>query len=133
MDVVISILGAVVPVVVVFFVWVNLKEPLKAFLGRHLEESLASLGTFFTGVLIFFSAVRLSAGSLYGLRAGIGSFLRGVIGPGIEACGDVLLALRWLAQVAALFVIAYALLGKRAARPDAEAAQAGPGTAEGGQ
>lgn len=86
MQTIICILGAASPLVVVFFVWAGIRVPLK----RFLKEYLANLASLFVCLVTLFYAVRLSVESLAGLRAGIGRFVSGVVGPGLGTCDSII-------------------------------------------
>ena len=90
MQTIICILGAASPLVVVFFVWTGIRAPLKRFLKEYLDESLANLASLFVCLVTLFYAVRLSVESLAGLRAGIGRFVSGVVGPGLGTCDSII-------------------------------------------
>ncbi len=110
MQTVICILGAVVPLVVVALIWAVIHAPLKRFLTHYFNESLASLAELFVYLVVLFYAVRLSVESLAGLRAGIGRFVSGVVGPGLSTCESAISLMMWVVNMAALFFIGRAIL-----------------------
>ena len=120
MQTIICLVGAIVPFVVALVICACLRAPLGRFLRQYLDESVANMAFLFICLVALFYAVRVSADSLAGLRAGIGRFVSGVVGPGLSACDSILSFLMGVLNVVALLSIGHAILksGVFAPRPD---------------
>jgi hypothetical protein len=123
MQTLVNLVGAVLPFVLVFLVLANIKRPVKEFLVKYVDESLAQMGVFFISVVLFFYAAKYAIQSIsmkYGFYLGhtegigFGGYISSLLGPVLSTCDSTISLIQWVVNMAALFFIGFALVkGKR--------------------